>query len=217
MQFASALRTCDPATLPWRTLLLTLAALALYFGAGPAPAGLVLDRAAVASGEWWRPITGHWVHSDASHALWNIAAFAFLGALFEGRLGWRMIAALGLGMLSVNLWFLVGLPDLTRYCGLSGILNALLAAGLVAMWRDTRDPLVVLVGIGAVLKIVVESVLDHAVFSTTAWASVPTAHAAGYIAGLLATWSPAGGTPRRRSGCRAWRWFRFLWLPQTTR
>jgi rhomboid family GlyGly-CTERM serine protease len=187
MRLASAIPAFDAATLPWRTLLLTLAALALYIGAGPAPDRLVLDREAVAAGEWWRLTTGHWVHSDPGHALWNITAFTFLGALFEGRLGWRMVAALALGMVSVSLWFLVGLSDLSRYCGLSGILNALLATGLVAMWRDTRDPLVVLVGAGAILKIAVESMLGKAVFSSTAWASVPTAHAAGFIAGLLVT------------------------------
>jgi rhomboid family GlyGly-CTERM serine protease len=185
MRLASRGAAFNPAALPWRTLLLTLAALALYIGAGPVPDGLVLDREALAAGQWWRLISGHWVHSDAGHALWNITALAFLGALFEGRLGWRMAAALALGMLSVSLWFLVGLPDVSRYCGLSGILNALLAAGLVAMWRDTRDRLVVLVGVGAVLKIAVETMLGKAVFSSTAWASVPTAHAAGFVSGLL--------------------------------
>jgi rhomboid family GlyGly-CTERM serine protease len=171
--------------MPWRTALLTLAALALHFGAGPAPAGLVLDRAGVAGGEWWRLLTGHWVHSDADHAFWNIAAFGFLGALFERPLGWRLISALALGMLLVDVWFLFGLPGLSRYCGLSGILNALLATGLVALWRERSDPWVALVGAAAVLKIAAEAGLGHALFSSTQWASVPAAHAAGLVAGLI--------------------------------
>jgi len=188
MRLAPATPVSGEPFLPWRTLLLTLLALALYLGIGPAPAGLVLDRAGLGAGEWWRLFAAHWVHSDAAHALWNIAALAFLGALFERRLGWRMVAALALGMLCVSLWVVLGL-QLQRYCGLSGILNSLLAAGLVVTWRDTRDPLVLLVGAGAVLKIVVETALGQAVFTSAAWASVPTAHAAGFVAGLAAAWS----------------------------
>jgi rhomboid family GlyGly-CTERM serine protease len=171
--------------LPWRTGLLTLVALALHFGAGPAPAGLVLDRAGVAGGEWWRLLTGHWVHSDADHALWNIAALAFLGALFERLLGGRLVAALALGMLLVDAWVLAGLPELSRYCGLSGILNALLATGLIALWRERSDPWIALVGAGAVLKIAAEAGLGQALFSSTQWDSVPAAHAAGLLAGLI--------------------------------
>jgi rhomboid family GlyGly-CTERM serine protease len=170
---------------PWRTALLTLAALALHFGAGPAPAGLVLDRAGVAQGEWWRLLTGHWAHSDADHALWNIAALAFLGALLERPLGGRLFASLALGMLLVDAWFLFGLPGLSRYCGLSGILNALLASGLIALWRERRDPLIALVGAGAVLKIAAEAGLGQALFSSTQWSSMPAAHAAGMLAGLI--------------------------------
>lgn len=173
--------------MPWGTALLTVAALTLHLGAGPAPAGLVLDRAAVAGGEWWRLVTGHWVHSDADHAVWNIAAFAFLGALFERSLGGRLFASLALGMVLVDGWFLVGLPELSLYCGLSGILNALLASGLVRLWRERRDPWIALVGTGAALKVAVEAGLGHALFSSTQWSSVPAAHAAGLLAGLIAS------------------------------
>ena len=187
--------------MPWRTALLTLTALALHFGAGPAPAGLMLDRAGVVGGEWWRLLTGHWVHSDADHALWNIAAFAFLGVLFERTLGWRLFGSLALGMLLVDAWVLLGLPELSRYCGLSGILNALLAADLIALWREGGDPWVALVGAGAVLKIALESVLGQALFSNLRWASVPTAHAVGLVAGLLASIPTASAScPSRTDG-----------------
>ena len=59
--------------LPWFTLLLAGAAVLIYLVAGPAPAGLLFDRAALANGEVWRLLTGHLVHSDPAHLAWNLA------------------------------------------------------------------------------------------------------------------------------------------------
>lgn len=183
MRDVAALRVPLLWALPVTTPLLTVAALVLWYAAGPAPAALVFDRAAIADGQWWRLISAHWVHSDASHALWNISALAVLGALLEPTLRWRLAASLLAGMLVVDAWLWWGLPGMERYCGLSGILNAVLAAGVVALWRETRDPLVVLVGCGAMLKVIAEMTLGQALFTHTAWTSVPTAHAAGLLAG----------------------------------
>jgi len=87
---------CEPGgshggvTLPWRSFLLGAAAIAAYLILGAAPEAWVFDRVAIAQGEWWRLITGHWVHSDLAHAAWDIAALLLLGALFEARLRWRL-------------------------------------------------------------------------------------------------------------------------------
>jgi len=186
MRNAAAVRLPTLSALPVTTLLLTVAALILWYAAGSAPAALVFDRGAIADGQWWRLISGHWVHSDASHALWNVSALAMVGALLEPTLRWRLPAALLVGMLAIDAWLWWGLPGMERYCGLSGILNTVLAAGVVALWRETRDPLVALVGFGAVLKVVAEMTLGQALFTHTAWASVPTAHAAGLLAGAAA-------------------------------
>jgi rhomboid family GlyGly-CTERM serine protease len=192
MREGAAMRRPMLSALPAGSLLLTVAALVLWYAAGPAPAALVFDRVAIGDGQWWRLISGHWVHSDAPHALWNISALAVLSALLEPALRWRLLAALLAGMLAVDAWLWWGLPGMQRYCGLSGILNAVLAAGVIALWRETRDPLVGLVGFGAVVKVVAEMTLGQALFTHTAWASVPTAHAAGLLAGaaaeLLAGW-----------------------------
>ncbi|MCU7812765.1 MAG: hypothetical protein KZQ77_16290, partial [Candidatus Thiodiazotropha sp. (ex Notomyrtea botanica)] len=72
--------------LPWRTLLLTTLALTGYLILGAAPEIWVFDRAAIGKGEVWRLVTGHWVHSDFEHALWDISALGLLGVLFEKRL-----------------------------------------------------------------------------------------------------------------------------------
>jgi len=179
-------------TLPWRSLLLAAAALAVYLILGPAPEAWVFDRVAIAGGDWWRLITGHWVHSDLTHACWDIAALLALGALFEEKLQWRLPLALLAGTAGVDLWLWWAEPTLSYYCGLSGILNSLLVVGLAYLWRDLRHPLILLTAVAAALKIIVEIHVGQALLTQTAWPSVPAVHAAGFLSGLLLAWGLAG-------------------------
>ncbi|MEJ2591946.1 MAG: hypothetical protein P8178_11180, partial [Candidatus Thiodiazotropha sp.] len=89
-------------TPPWRSLLLTTLALVLYLWAGAAPQAWVYDRFAIAQGEWWRLFTGHWVHSDGEHALWDIGALLVLGLLFEVHLRRQLFSVLLLATLGVD-------------------------------------------------------------------------------------------------------------------
>jgi rhomboid family GlyGly-CTERM serine protease len=170
---------------PWRTLMLTGVALALYLWAGAAPEAWVYDRIAIAQGEWWRLISGHWVHSDLEHAVWDIGALLVLGLLFERHLKQTLFSVLVLGALGVDLWLWYLDPSLHYYCGLSGILNGLLAMGLVQWWWRERHPLVWMTGLGAVLKVVWETTADGALLTSTAWPSLPEVHGVGFICGLL--------------------------------
>jgi rhomboid family GlyGly-CTERM serine protease len=173
------------ASLPWRTTALSLAAVAVYMALGPAPEQLVFDRAAIAQGEWWRLLTAHWVHGDNGHAAWDIVMLAVLGGLFEPRLAGKLPWVLLFGSLAVDAWLWWGEPSLRYYCGLSGILNTLLVVGLLQLWRDRRQPLILWVlGLSAI-KVAFEIAQGQAVLTRTVWPSVPTTHAAGMICGLL--------------------------------
>lgn len=184
----------DSLLLPRRTLSFTILALASYLFLGSAPEAWVFDRTAIAQGEWWRLVTGHWMHSDGTHAFWNIGALTLLGTLLEKRLHGNLILALVIGILGVDLWLWWGDGRLLYYCGLSGILNTLLAVGLVHLWYDLRQPLVWLVGIGAVAKIVVEISAGQGLLTQTAWPSVPEVHAAGFLSGLVAGYATRKST-----------------------
>ena len=175
-------------TPPWRSLLLGALAVAAYLVLGAAPEAWVFDRVAIAQGEWWRLVTGHWVHSDLAHAAWDIIALLLFGALFEARLKWRLPLVLLVATVGVDMWLWWGEPALDHYCGLSGILNGLLIAGLLYLWRDLRHPLILLTAAGAALKIIVEINVGQALFTQTAWPSVPTVHAAGFVSGLVLVW-----------------------------
>ena len=60
--------------------------------------------------------------------------------------------------------------------------------GLLQFWRDLRHPLILLTGVGAVVKIFVEINAGQALLTQTAWPSVPTVHAAGFLCGLVLGW-----------------------------
>jgi len=170
---------------PWATLLLSSLALFAYLHTGAAPVDWVFDRTAIEQGEWWRLLTGHWVHSDDGHAIWNIAALVLLGLVSERTMGNGMPVALIAATAAVDAWLWWGAPHLQQYCGLSGILNGLLAAALARQWQLYRHPLILLIGVGALVKIALEITSGQALFTQTAWPSVPESHAVGLLAGLV--------------------------------
>lgn len=174
--------------LPWFTLLLVGAVVLIYLVAGPAPAGLLFDRAALADGEVWRLLTGHLIHSDRAHLAWNLAGLVPLGALLELRAGchgWRYLGLLAIGTLVVDAWLWWLEPDLALYCGLSGLLNSLFAALAVSLWRETQHPVFLLALAGDLAKIAVEVANGSTLLATTSWAAVPGTHLAGLAAGLV--------------------------------
>lgn len=170
--------------LPWWSLSLATSATLIWLVFGAAPEGWLFDRAAIEQGEWWRLFSAHWVHSDPVHAAWDIAALLVLGLLLEPRLHWRLPLLLLGGSIAVDVWLWWGMPELSYYCGLSGILNTLLAFGMLYWWRHERHPLLlVMVGLAA-LKIILEIAAGQALLTRTAWPSVPSAHAAGFLGGV---------------------------------
>lgn len=171
-------------SVPWLTVLWVAIAIALWGLGGPAPDALVFDRAAIAGGEGWRLLTGHLVHSDGQHALWDIGALAIIGYLLEGHGRARLLLVAGSGLLAVDACLWWGMPELDRYCGLSGILNALFVVALADLWRRYRDPLVALVAALLALKLVAELLAGESLLLDTRWPSVPLTHLAGCLGGL---------------------------------
>jgi rhomboid family GlyGly-CTERM serine protease len=180
--------------LPWRSLLLAGLAVGFYLAAGPAPEFWVYARQGLAEGQLWRLLSGHLVHSDPAHLGWDLGALVLLGWAFEPLLRERFWYLLGVAALVIDagLWF--GLSGLARYCGLSGLLNALLAAGLWRLWRQHgRHPLVPAIALLSLLKPLWELSAGQALFTSTLWPSLPEAHLLGLAAGLgYALWTRPG-------------------------
>ncbi len=169
---------------PWISLGMAVLALGVYLLAGPAAPALVYHDTGLSNGQWWRALSAHLVHSDTGHLLWDVGALLLLGLLFEHYL-YRFSPMLLLGTaLIIDAWLYYQMPELNAYCGLSGLLNALLAAGLLLLWRETRSPWPILAATLALVKIAWEWRQGEALFTDTAWAAVPEIHAVGFASGL---------------------------------
>jgi rhomboid family GlyGly-CTERM serine protease len=119
-----------------------LVAVLLAFHALGADALPVLryERSAVLSGEAWRLVTGHLVHADMVHLGWNVLGVLVVAFLFARDYSWRhWLVILGVSTATTDLGFLLLQPQLEWYVGFSGVLHGLMAAGLVAWLRTSRD------------------------------------------------------------------------------
>ncbi len=142
------------------------------------------NRIAIEKGEWWRLVTGHFVHSDNQHLLWNIVALALLGAMLEQHSRRLFLQSMVVGIVAVDALLFLSDDAPMAYCGFSGVLNAMFLALLYREYRRQAHWSIPLIAIAALLKIVVES-RHGAVFSHTAWPAYPAAHAAAYAAATL--------------------------------
>lgn len=177
-----------PAAWPWATML--AAAVAVVVFAAPAlQTWLEFDRARIAEGEWWRALTGHWVHFSGSHLAWNLALFVPAGVWAERLLPARTRALLAISPFVIGFSLFGLLPALERYAGLSGIAAGLLAFLSLAQLRIAEKDrwfwwsVLVLMA----LKIATEAVLASpllAQFPDPTVRSVPLAHLAGVVTGV---------------------------------
>lgn len=144
-------------------------------------------RGAIADGEWWRLLTGHFDHLSWTHLLMNGLCLGLLLALFRPlekpsrTLFLWLVSSL---LISFMMWFLS--PDITWYVGLSGSLYALV---VYALATDTSYPMIfriVALGLTA-FKVGVEQLNGDISFMSD-FISGPVAvdsHLYGVIAGAL--------------------------------
>lgn len=163
-----------------------------FFGDTLNPA-LEYNRAAIASGQWWRLLSGHLVHLNIMHSALNILGVILCvlasgapRASFSGLLGLLAVSlATGLG-----LWFLS--PDVGYYLGFSGVLRGILAYALTS---TVNHPWHALGLLGVAIKLAYEQ-LSHFnplyLQSSIGDAVVVDAHLYGALSGallaLLACW-----------------------------
>ncbi|UZJ46052.1 rhombosortase [Marinimicrobium sp. C6131] len=99
---------------------------------------LELNRDAVAQGELWRLLTGHWIHYGPYHLAMNLGAFMLCGWILFQEIPLRHY---GLLLLTCLLGVGIGIQwfntDLDYYAGLSGALHGLLVAGVILTFKQT--------------------------------------------------------------------------------
>lgn len=125
----------------WWLLGLLIAALVLLSLLGePGRLWLRYEREAVLQGDYWRLLTGHFVHGSGLHLLLNCAGLGLIAALFPHHYSLRQWLLIGLlSLVAIDVGFVFWEPQLSWYVGLSGVLHGALAAGAIAWWRyETR-------------------------------------------------------------------------------
>ena len=149
---------------------------------------LYFNAADIFQGEIWRVVSGHFIHADLQHLIWNCLGLAVLGSMIEQHSRTFLWAALGVGIISVSALLLSPFPQLEYYCGLSGVLNTLLLVVLWLEWKLTRSWLIILVTCGSIAKTVIEVSLGSSIVTHISWPPYAWSHVAGLIGGLIAVW-----------------------------
>jgi rhomboid family GlyGly-CTERM serine protease len=122
----------------WPLLLMSILLAAQAAGVAGRSA-LAFDRALIDAGQWWRLVTGSYVHLGWYHLMLNEIGLFVLVLLcpqpLPGRIWLRRLFAVSLGM---GLCLYGFVPDLTRYVGMSGVIHGLFVLGLLpqALRRD---------------------------------------------------------------------------------
>ncbi len=149
---------------------------------------LYFSAADIFDGEAWRIISGHFMHADLQHLLWNCLGLAVLGTLLEFRSRTVLLASLGTGIVVVSALLLTPYAKLDYYCGLSGVLNTLLLVALWLEWKSTRSRLIILITCACIAKVVIEVSQGVSVMTHITWPPYAWSHVAGLIGGLLVIW-----------------------------
>lgn len=145
------------------------------------------ERIAVQQGQYWRFLTGNFVHLGWSHLGLNITGLAFIWLLLGDRipiLQW-LVVFLGCSLL-VGLGLYVYTPALVWYVGLSGVLHGLFVMGLLVDGTQTRltKTLFLLVLSGKLLWEQISGALPGSEY-LSGGAVVVDAHLYGAVGGVL--------------------------------
>ena len=146
------------------------------------------DRNAIAGGELWRLVSGHFVHLGLSHWVYNGIGLSLIWVLvgqFLRSRQWLLVTCVSILCIDAGFWILE--PQLQWYVGLSGLQHGYLVAGILAGFKERRVEMTVL---GAVIfgKLVYEQLIGPMPGSefSSGGAVVTAAHLYGAIGGLIA-------------------------------
>jgi len=170
---------------PWLTLGLSGVMIILYFMGQSMFDLFVLDKEALRQGELWRFFAGHFVHFNFDHILWDLLAFLILGSVIELYQKRYFIFSLLISCCVVSLWICFGETSISAYCGLSGALTGLLVTAAMIQWKVTHNKIFLYVLLATIGKIGFEMLTHQTIFTNLSSKAVPSAHAAGFIAGVL--------------------------------
>ncbi len=173
--------------MPVLTLTLSLIMLGIYF-IPELSTELLYDRQAIFSGQFWRILTGHWVHFSNSHLIYNLMGFAIAGSMIEHRHypGLALLYVMSSGFIGIGL--LIFEPNLDYYAGISGVTYAAIIYFSIYGLNETGYWRVLcwVILLGTLIKLLVELSQQGFIFvnSDTAFAEITLSHLLGTLAAL---------------------------------
>lgn len=176
-------RTSGKVKLPKRTLWFSAAVIS-FFAGGPALFDLfVFNKTLILKGEFWRILTGHFVHMNIDHLIWDLLAFIVLGSVIELK-GKHLISSFVACCLAVSAWMFLGEPELLSYYGLSGALNGWLVMASLTLWEQAKEKKYLMVLVIALVKSGYEVLSNKPLFIDPQTSTVPSSHVAGLLGGV---------------------------------
>ncbi|MDG2170066.1 MAG: rhombosortase [Opitutales bacterium] len=157
--------------LPWISGVIGVAACFLALFPDTFASALQYDRELILEGEYWRLFTGHFVHWNSAHLLWDVVVFFACGLFLEWVRRSLWVSVLILAPVTISLALLVLQPDMNYYRGLSALDMSLFAAICLQAMSFCRlkkkSALLLMWGfafVTSVLKPVMETVLGGTFF-----------------------------------------------------
>lgn len=172
----------------WGLWLSPAVLMAVLFAGGEAwGLALSFQPEAIGRGQWWRLVTGHYVHFTAYHTVINALGCALVSAfLFKDDRLWAWGGALVVLPLVISLGFLAEAGAIDEYRGFSGALYGLLILGLLLNVHE-QPWLYGSVALALVGKIVYEQMPGYDVLYLEDRIGVPVAvnaHLYGVVGGI---------------------------------
>lgn len=169
----------------WLIILLVL--IGLRFLSESFQLSLQYQRDAVLAGEVYRLLTGHFVHTNIAHTLFNLLGLVLLGLLSRQALSMKdWWVTICLSSLLISIGFLFVMPELQWYRGLSGILHAL-ALMVILKSKQLASVIRSLLVAMLIVKLVMEQLQLNLWQSEVLIGSpvIVNAHLYGFIGGMI--------------------------------
>ncbi|WP_233267451.1 rhombosortase [Paraglaciecola sp. L3A3] len=91
------------------------------------------NRNLISDGQWWRLISGHFLHTNSNHLWLNLTGLVLLWALNGDYYNIRSVWTLFILCIGTSIGLFFYSDDLIWYVGLSGVLHGLF---IIGAWQD---------------------------------------------------------------------------------
>jgi len=145
-------------------------------------------RSDISSGQWWRLITGNFVHLTWRHFAMNAVALMAIYALYPSRLkntGLSVVFLICCLFVTFGIWIFS--PEIQWYVGLSGALHGLLISLIILDYMASKHFLNIVLMFMIIAKLVWEGMMGPLPGSELAAGGpvVSQAHAYGVVGGIV--------------------------------